>query len=531
MKVLSPSAHYLNQGIQNVGSDVFASSDEFSGWGDLEVRSALRKRKKNPKKPKGTRPGKDPRRPASGDGTSPGTVADPASDIFRRDINIQIDSSLGLGDLIGVPNTLAYSKFFGIDQSLEGGQDLVSFRSAPLDVYARIGTAAGDKIRAGLDVSAGFGLGEVLARGGLTGNFQYDRKTGIASADFFLSNASFGVNAPYAYAKIQPVLEFNLNPYLYYRVDPAGSPGPYAGTPSLGNININPNLRPFLDIDTRGQRSASFSAGPGFLNAALPVVDSLIPKAQTVLQKGAYSAKSTVSQRVFQLGYDLASLSPIPLSISGSVSAGIGSLSAGATALEAYAGAALDLSLSTEITATPEVTLALEGIPTTTLIGPDENPDTRYNFQGVSDVNRDGFIDGRMTIDYVIKGAIRADVMPSLTFDVSALSGYVSASLAGFEETYQVGPFFQDSWSLPVQSIPLVNFNGSIRLSDLLGDLGSYSFNFPSGSSFSASSRSLVRSSAVKARRQDAKHHRAQGLLGVGGGVQNCFCLTLSMVV
>ena len=403
-----------------------------------------------------------------------------SSIVTSTPVSLGLNRTFSIGSALGVPNELSTRRFLGIDRSLATSTDLINFRSRPLDVHANFSTRPTDNIRAGLDVSAGFGLGSISVSGGLGGSVSYNSDTRTANVDLGFVNPSFAVQQPYAFAKISPQFRLNVNPSIYYRVDPAGSAGPYTGVPSLFSINVNPTLPALLDIDTRrGQPGFNRSANGATINSSLPTSSDLSLRQNSSSLPGSYSGSISGTKRILSLDYDLATFSPVPLSGSAGFSTPVGGLSASATLLSARLGAALDLAYNANITANPELVLTLEGSRS---VSRPNNTGLRFPVNNVRDVNGDGTIQGSLSLDYVLSGAINVRAIPTMTLNASGLSGSLSASLLGFSRTAGFGPLLNLGTSLPAASVSIANTSRSVRLSQLLGQPITQSFSIAASS-------------------------------------------------
>jgi len=160
--------------------------------------------------------------PTRPDGSQPNSTypSDHRSLMINESFDFTLDKTFGLGDLLGVANEFKLEKFFGIDKSLYASGKVIDFKSRPLDLGLTIGTSPADKIRAGLDIKAGASFGSVAVKGGAKGSISYDQSTGTASLSLSYTSPQINTQTPYAYAKIQPVLELSVNPVVDYRVDP-----------------------------------------------------------------------------------------------------------------------------------------------------------------------------------------------------------------------------------------------------------------------------------------------------------------------
>jgi len=251
-----------------------------------------------------------------------------ASTIVSLDRSFAIDP----GSVLGIPGN--FSKFIGLDKPLSGRIDLIPpLRSKLLDLSLSAGLGPNDRLRAGVQIDAGVTLGNIS--GSTTGSLTITSGTETGGGNYGLTvplsfqytpvKASLSTSGGRAYLKVDPDLSLTLNPGISYDVDPIGKKWRWRGTKSL-NLSIPDQISPIIDIDSsRGdgpktggiaglEYSATLPKIPSFsLSNANASVDPVTGKLTQTIQDGT---------RIFSSGFDIASLSPIPLSLKGEISVG-----------------------------------------------------------------------------------------------------------------------------------------------------------------------------------------------------------------
>merc|ERR1711943_44102 len=81
---------------------------------------------------------------------------------MTRSFNVGIDRSWNIGNFLGVANEKSYSKFLGLDKNLSN----VNFNPSAGVAGLKFKTGH-NKLKAGLDLQAGYGLGSFSIQGSL----------------------------------------------------------------------------------------------------------------------------------------------------------------------------------------------------------------------------------------------------------------------------------------------------------------------------------------------------------------------------
>jgi hypothetical protein len=339
----------------------------------------------------------------------------PASFSYGREYEFK------LGRELGVPNELAFSRFLGLDIPVKGKLDIVpSFRSRLLDLSVK--ATANDRIKAGLNVGFGYDLGsaKVSAEGSLGIGYTGQQLTITGSP----LSGSFESTAPRAYIKVDPEISFTLNPGISYDIDPIGRKR-WKGQKRFP-INIPDAIPPLVDLDTTlgTDQKTSVSANGLNYSASLPNAELFDLSGGSIDPlKGSISASFEASAPLFDASFDVAKLSPIPLSAEARFGGKYFAAGGKITGLEGNLGAALDLILRGSASADIEFDLIMEGGVSVSF-----EPGQPLSINDIKDANGDGYLSGSINGSVDLGLSATAGLVPSLTAGLKALgaSGFLS---------------------------------------------------------------------------------------------------------
>lgn len=453
-----------------------------------------------------------------------------------------INKSVSVGSLLGIRNEFAFNKFIGIDKSLKFSVTPFDFKSKLVDAKMSLSTASRDRIKAGFNLSAGASLGNLEINGGIGGKVLYNPSSngGGLSFDIQLTPPSVKTTLPYAYAKVEPLLNLNLNPKVGYTVDPLDIPevrvkipkkiivprkcistpfgkkcspeistpavdkvvspriklGPYSTSAApFPSINVNQKFAPLLNLDTRSRPSSSPNTSTSFqkdiggaqLSARLPSLADLSFRGTSNSSIGNWTGSVAGKSTLVDLNYDLLTLLPFPLSIKGDLPVeGFGRIYGDLYALKGLIGAKLDLGYSGKLQLKPILNIAYEGLAGSIDL------DTSAALRGINfkdkpfkDLNKDGKISGSVTLDYTFEASFKASVSPKFNVNAKGIGGKggFSVKIPGIVDSakeFNFGPFLNLGTSLPLTSISLIDKSRKVKLSSLVNAIApKQSFSFP----------------------------------------------------
>jgi hypothetical protein len=328
-----------------------------------------------------------------------------------------------LGRELGVQNELDYSRFFGVDQSIKGSINLIPpFRSRLLDLSVKAKTSKADKLRAGVNVSLGYNLGSAKVSAGGSLDLSYNGQQLSISGSRI--DGAFESTLPRAYVKVDPEFSLALNPAISYDVDPIGGKR-WQGKKSLP-LNIPDFLDPIIDLDTGAGADQKISSSANGLSysAALPNADTFDLSGGSIDPvTGSISTSFDASSRLLDASFDVAKLSPIPLSAEARFGNKYFAAGGKIIGLEGNLGTAVDLNLAGNASADVGFDIVTEGGQRISF-----EPGDALSLNGAKDVNGDGYLTGSITGRVALKLNASAGITPSLTASLKAFgaSGYLS---------------------------------------------------------------------------------------------------------
>ena len=398
---------------------------------------------------------------------------------LSQSFSLGINKEWKIGDFLGIQNEKTYSKFFGMDKTIGN-----------IDLNRDIGVAGvkfktGDtRMKAGLQLDAGYGLGSLTLQGGLSASATLDQN-GL-SFEGTSSDPTLDLELPYAYLNLDAVGKFEFSPSLKLWYDLWFTDGQTGNLLSFLDTDVDIS-RSLIDLDTRditgNNYTRSFSIGAFSANASIPKFGNVlelntVPPA--ILNSSgwsdgfgdgvAYGIQG--SQKLVDLNLSLgqvASYFGLPLSINKSVWGG--DLSVTGTLADATIGIDAELDYAAKVAVKPNVYATVEG----------STPNKKYDILGsnssinpsqFNDTNNDGKISVTIEADPIISANASVSIEGDLNASAEVLSASARLSKWGYNKTWSVGPLWD--WgpqSLYSNTVNLVNLTKSYALSDLAPNL------------------------------------------------------------
>jgi len=398
---------------------------------------------------------------------------------LTRSFDLSIDKEWSIGSFLGTQNERTYSKFFGLDKTISN----VNFNRdiGVAGVKFKTGTT---KMKAGLQLDAGYGLGSLTLQGGLTASATLDQ-SGI-SFEGTSSDPTLDFELPYAYLGLDAVGKFKFAPSLKLWYDLWLADGQTPNLLSFLNTDVDVS-RSLIDLDTRyitgNNYTRSFNIGALSANASIPrfgnvsELNRIPPAIQNSNGWGdgygdgiAYgiSGSTTLMDLNLSLG-QVASYFGLPLSINKSIWGGdfrvTGSLA------DASIGIDAKMNYAAKVAVKPNVFATVEGL----------RPNKKYDILGgdtsidPSDF-RDTDNDGKIRVTVEADPIIAANASVSIEGGVDAGAEVLSASARlnkwGYNKTWNVGPLWEGGpWDLYSNEFSLIDISKSYALSDLAPNL------------------------------------------------------------
>merc|ERR1712100_906300 len=161
---------------------------------------------------------------------------------ITRSFNIGIDRTWNVGSFLGVANEKSYSKFLGLEKNLSN----VNFNPSAGVACLKFRTGH-NKLKAGLDLKAGYGLGSFSIEGSLNAEVSLDSDGLSFSATTF--DPSINPELPYAYLNLDAVGRVKLDPSLKLWYDVWLASGQTGNLLSALKTDVNVK-RSLVDFDT-----------------------------------------------------------------------------------------------------------------------------------------------------------------------------------------------------------------------------------------------------------------------------------------
>ena len=409
---------------------------------------------------------------------------------LSRTFTLGINKKWEVGDFLGVDNEQTYSKFFGMDKTIGN-----------IDFNRGIGVAGieldtgSTRMKAGLQLDAGYGLGSLTLQGGLSAKATLDQNGLTFSGTS--SDPTLDFELPYAYLNLDAVGKFKFSPSLKLWYDVWLASGKTGNLLSFLNTNVDLN-QPILDLDTRditgNNFTRSFNIGAFSANASIPKFGNVselnsVPSAirnSSGWSDGfgngiAYGIEG--SQTLLDLNLSLgqvASYFGLPLSINKSIWGG--DISVTGTLADASIGIDAELDYAANVAVKPNVYATIEG----------STPNRKYDILGnnssinpnqFSDTNNDGKISVTIEADPIISANASVSIEGGLDASAEVLSASARINKWGINKTWNAGPLWdwgpQDLYS---NTVSLVDLTKTYALSDIapnLQDSLSFTFDLP----------------------------------------------------
>ena len=398
---------------------------------------------------------------------------------LTQSFNIGIDKEWKIGDFLGVRNEQTYSKFFGMDKTISNRNFNASIG------VAGVKFKTGDtKMKAGLQLDAGYGLGSLSLQGGLSASATLD-ENGL-TFEGTSSDPTLDVELPYAYLGLDAVGEFRFDPSLKFWYDVWLADGQTNNL--LGFLNTNVNVsNSLIDLDTRhitgSNYTRSFNIGAFSANASLPNFGNVselnrIPptfQSNSTWSNGfgdgiAYgvSGSTTLLDLSLSLG-QVASYFGLPLSINKSIWGG--DLSITGTLADASIGIDAELNYGAKVAVKPNVYAKVEGLRPSKkydILG----GDTSLDFNSFRDIDNDGNISVTIQADPIIAANASVSIEGGVTAAAEVLSARARVNKWTINKTWNVGPLWEGGpWDLYSNEVSLIDMTRSYKLSDLAPNL------------------------------------------------------------
>jgi len=398
---------------------------------------------------------------------------------FSRSIGLSIDKQFNVGDFLGVPNEQSFNVFLGPDLTFPSQSFNPSVNALGISAGLN-GSTGNNKLKAGLAIGGGYGLGSFSVRGGATARLDYNSSTGLKLSGAYV-DPSLNLSLPYAYLGINAIAQIAVNPTLNAYWD-AGWLGKGSTPVPLPSINLNETIS-LLNLDSRSITGSGFSQPlnlgslfstnvnlPSFsLPTPLPSVPSALT-AQPAWSSGfgsgiAYGISGTSNLMDFSLSLSqIASAFGLPLTYDFNLFNG--ALSVGGSIVDARIGARSDLLYSASVAAKPNVYMTVEG------------SNTRYEIKNglsiapanIRDLNNDRKLNITVAADPIIAANASVKVNSSMSASVDGLKANAKADVFGLKQDFTLGPLFQ-SGNIPLGSlgnITLFDKSLAVKMSDIL---------------------------------------------------------------
>jgi len=340
------------------------------------------------------------------------------------------------------------------------------------------------RIKTGLQLDAGYGLGSLALQGGLSARATLN-DNGISFRGTS-SVPSLELELPYAYLDLNAVGKFKFDPSLKVWHDVWFSEGT---TDNLLNflkqdIDINRSL---INLDTRhltgNNYTRSFNIGALSANASIPNfgrVSELNRIPPAIATSNAWSngfgngsaygieGSTTLLDLNLSLG-QVASYFGLPLAINKSIWGD--ELSVTGTLADASIGIDADLNYAAKIAVKPNVFAIVEGSARNTrydILGEDR----MINPNQFRDTNNDGNISITIEADPIIAANASVSIDGGVRADAELLSATTRLNKWGYNPTWNVGPLWSGGpWNLYSNEVNLIDMTRSYALSDLAPNL------------------------------------------------------------
>ena len=406
---------------------------------------------------------------------------------MTRSFNIGIDRTWNVGSFLGVANEKSYSKFLGLDKNLSN----VNFNPSAGVAGLKFKTGH-NKLKAGLELQAGYGLGSFSIQGSLNAEASLDADGLSFSATTFAPSIDFEL--PYAYLNLEAVGQVKLDPSMKLWYDVWLASGQTGNLLSSLKTDVNVQ-RSLVDLDTRdltgSNYSKSFNIGALSATARLPRISdaSALASVPSSIQADldwrqgfgdgvAYgvSGSSNLVDLEMSLG-QVASYFGIPTTFNKSVWGG--ALRASGTLLDASVGIEAGIAYDANVALKPNVYAIVEGSTRKHDIFAD---DLLSNNQ-FRDANNDGKISVTIEADPIIAASASASINTDVNAEAELLSASVRVNKWGIKKNWNVGPLWEGGpWSIASNEIELVDISKTVALSDIAPALQSQlstSFDLP----------------------------------------------------
>ena len=398
---------------------------------------------------------------------------------LSQTFDLGINKEWKVGDFLGVDNERSYSEFFGMDKTI--GNVNLNRDIVVAGVKFKTGNT---RMKSGLQLDAGYGLGSLTLQGGLSATATLD-KNGLSFAGTS-SDPTLDLELPYAYLNLDAVGKFKFSPSLKLWYDVLFSSGETQNI--LGFLNTDVDIsNPLIDLDTRditgNNYTRSFRIGAFSAEASIPRFGNVselnyIPPA--ILNSSGWSdgfgdgvaygiqGSQTLLDLDLSLG-QVASYFGLPLSINKSIWGG--DLSVTGTLADATIGIDADLNYAAKVAVKPNVYAKVEGL----------NPNKKYDILGTessinpgifSDTNNDGKISVTIEADPIISANASVSIEGNLNAAAEVLSASATLNKWGRNKNWNVGPLWD--WgpqTLYSDTEYLVDLTKSYALSDLAPNL------------------------------------------------------------
>ena len=409
---------------------------------------------------------------------------------LSQTFTLGINKKWEVGDFLGVDNEQTYSEFFGMDKTIGN-----------IDFNRGIGVAGieldtgSTRMKAGLQLDAGYGLGSLTLQGGLSAKASLD-KDGLTFSGTS-SDPTLDFELPYAYLNLDAVGKFKFSPSLKLWYDVWLASGKTGNLLSFLNTNVDLN-QPILDLDTRditgNNFTRSFNIGAFSANASIPRfgnVSELNSVPSAIRNSNGWSdgfgdgiaygieGSQTLLDLNLSLG-QVASYFGLPLSINKSIWGG--DISVTGTLADASIGIDAELDYAANVAVKPNVYATVEG----------STPNRKYDILGnnssinpnqFSDTNNDGKISVTIEADPIISANASVSIEGGLNASAEVLSASARIKKWGINKTWNAGPLWdwgpQDLYS---NTVDLVDLTKTYALSDVapnLQDSLSFTFDLP----------------------------------------------------
>lgn len=395
-----------------------------------------------------------------------------SSDSASNAFEMGVDRTWSIGSVLGIENEQRFSRFLGLDETINP----VAFNPGIGIAGLRFNTGQ-TKLKAGLELDAGYGLGSFSINARFDAQAHLDRNGLSFAATRFAPSLAF--ERPYAYLNLDAVGEFELSPSLTFWHDVVVSSGETGNL--LNGLETDVSVRrPLVDLDTRSDAdadpSALFRIGALTARATVPrianasVLEQLPPSlhhdsewSQAFGEGVGYgiSGSTTLVDLELSMG-QVASYFGLPTTFEGSI--WDEALELSGTLIDATVGIEAGLNYASSVAYKPNVYAVVEGSAEKYDVFSGDRL-TRHQFADV-----DG--DGRLSVTVAADPIIAANAFVSIDADVNAeaelLSARVNVERWGINQSWDVGPLWQGGpWSIASNTVELVDVSQSFYLSEL----------------------------------------------------------------